>query len=208
MPRRHDKTTTEARIGKSDLAVRSLRVIIGDRVVGALAMTPDGLAAFEYDTVWLEEGFSLSPFSLPLQKQVFVAKRRPLDGLFGVFSDSLPDGWGRLLVDRFLRSQGIDPFEASFMERLAIVGASGMGALEYEPRFTAPESNDKLTLDELAEECARVLKAEYSEDLDTLFAMGGSSGGARPKIFTEIDGEGWIVKFPSSRDPQIGRAHV
>lgn len=202
MPRRHDKTTTEARIGKSDLAVRSLRVIIGDRVVGALAMTPDGLAAFEYDTVWLEEGFSLSPFSLPLQKQVFVAKRRPLDGLFGVFSDSLPDGWGRLLVDRFLRSQGIDPFEASFMERLAIVGASGMGALEYEPRFTAPESNDKLTLDELAEECARVLKAEYSEDLDTLFAMGGSSGGARPKIFTEIDGEGWIVKFPSSRDPQ------
>lgn len=202
MPRRRDKTTTEARISKSDLAVQSLRVTIGGRVVGTLAMTPDGLAAFEYDPVWLEEGFSLSPFSLPLQKQVFVAKRHPLDGLFGAFSDSLPDGWGRLLVDRFLRSQGIDPFEVSFMERLAIVGASGMGALEYEPRFTVPESNDKLTLDELAEECARVLKADYSEDLDTLFAMGGSSGGARPKVFTEIDGEGWIVKFPSSHDPQ------
>lgn len=202
MPRRHDRVTAPLHIGKSGLAVDSLRVALDGREVGTLAMTPDGLAAFEYGPEWLEEGFALNPFSLPLRKQVFVAKRRPLDGLFGVFSDSLPDGWGRLLVDRFLRSQGIDPFEVSFMERLAIVGDSGMGVLEYEPRFPLPAGDDKLTFDELAEECARVLKTDNSEDLDTLFAMGGSSGGARPKVFTEIDGEGWIVKFPSSHDPQ------
>lgn len=202
MPRQHGEALAEARIRKSDLAVESLRVVIGGRTVGTLAMTDDGLAAFEYAPEWLESGFALNPFTLPLRKQVFVAKRHPLDGLFGVFADSLPDGWGRLLVDRFLRSQGIDPFEVSFMERLAIVGASGMGALEYEPHLPLPAAIDDLTFDELAAECARMLQTDHSEDLDTLFAMGGSSGGARPKVFTTIDGEDWIVKFPSSHDPE------
>ena len=52
--------------------------------------------------------------------------------------------------------------------------------------------------DRLAEECARVLDNNYSDDLDELFQLGGSSGGARPKILTKIDGEDWIIKFPAS----------
>ena len=54
--------------------------------------------------------------------------------------------------------------------------------------------------DRLAEECARILDTNYSDDLDELFRLGGSSGGARPKILTKIDGEEWIVKFPASID--------
>jgi len=54
-------------------------------------------------------------------------------GLFGVFDDSMPDGWGRLLTDRLLRQRGIDPYSIGTLTRLSIVGSSGMGALEYEP---------------------------------------------------------------------------
>lgn len=42
--------------------------------------------------------------------------------------------------------------------------------------------------------------------MDQLFRLGGSSGGARPKILTKIDGEEWIIKFPSYEDPRdIGK---
>ena len=47
--------------------------------------------------------------------------------------DSLPDGWGRLLVDRLLMKNKINPYEVDSINRLAIVGKSGMGALEYYP---------------------------------------------------------------------------
>lgn len=184
-----------------DLDIRKLEVLLAGRPVGTLAQTPDGPIAFEYHESWLADGFSISPFSLPLEKKLFVAKPHPLEGLFGVFDDSLPDGWGRLLVDRMLREHGIDPFEVTPLARLAIVGSSGMGALTYEPELTLMPQTAERTLDELADECAEMLRTDFSDDLDTLYALGGSSGGARPKIFTDIEGVPWIVKFPSSHDP-------
>ena len=77
-----------------------LKVFYNGILVGTLAKTPERVVAFEYDLDWLNNGFSISPFSLPLIKKVFIPKYEPFDGLFGVFNDSLPDGWGRLLVDR------------------------------------------------------------------------------------------------------------
>lgn len=168
--------------------------------VGTLARAENGVLAFQYSDSWIENGFSISPFSLPLERRVFVADPRPLDGVFGVFDDSLPDGWGRLLVDRTLRECGFDPFAVGPLARLAVVGGGGMGALEYEPEVSLVEEQAFEDLDEIAAACAQMLATEYSEDLDTLFALGGSSGGARPKILTCIDGEDWIVKFPSSID--------
>ena len=57
------------------------------------------------------DGFSISPLSLPLEKKVFMPKIDPFEGIFGVFADSLPDGWGRLLVDRLMRRNGWNPYE-------------------------------------------------------------------------------------------------
>lgn len=189
-----------------DLNPKTLRVVLRGETVGTLALTPEGLLAFQYAPSWLRNGYSISPLSLPLSDEVFVAKKSPLDGVFGVFDDSLPDGWGRLLVDRMLRRIGVDPAGVGSLARLAIVGRSGMGALEYEPEAMLMPRADFDDLDAIAAECAAVLKADYSDDLDTLFALGGSSGGARPKILTEIDDEEWLVKFPSSYDPaDIGR---
>jgi hypothetical protein len=99
-----------------------LDVFYHDRRVGTMALYRKRLAAFEYDREWLADGFSVSPFSLPLEKRGFMPQIDPLEGIFGVF------------------------------------------------------------------------------------AKGGSSGGARPKILTKVEDEDWIIKFPSSGDSrEIGQ---
>lgn len=177
-----------------------LKVFYNDILVGTLAKTPERVVAFEYDLNWLNNGFSISPFSLPLIKKVFIPKYEPFDGLFGVFNDSLPDGWGRLLVDRLFLKNKINPVEIDNLNRLAVVQESGMGALTYKPEHRFQTENDVSNLDILAQECSKILESQNSDNLDELFQLGGSSGGARPKILTSIDNEDWIIKFPSSID--------
>ena len=178
----------------------ALQVYYDERLVGTLAMTADHKAAFQYDDEWLENGFSISPFSLPLEKQVFVPQKDYFDGLFGAFADSLPDNWGRVLLNRLLRSHKQNPDELTVLNRLAIVGKSGMGALTYYPEKSFSEQQKPVNLDELAEECEKILNTEYSDKLDELYYLGGTSGGARPKIMTTVDGKDWIIKFPAHVD--------
>jgi serine/threonine-protein kinase HipA len=185
---------------------RALIISYRQQVIGRLAMTKNDLCAFEYDLGWLANGFSLSPFKLPLEKKVFMAKRDPFDGNFGVFADSLPDGWGRLLIDRMLIKKRINPAEVSVLERLAIVGKSGMGALEYHPETILTNSEISDGLDQLAAECEKILNRKYDGKLEELVKAGGSSGGARPKVLVGYNNEDWIVKFPSlADDKDIGR---
>ena len=179
-----------------------LKVFYNDILVGTLAKTPDRVVAFEYDSEWLNNGFSISPFSLPLIKKVFIPKYEPFGGLFGVFNDSLSDGWGRLLVDRLFLKNKINPAEIDNLNRLAVVQESGMGALTYKPEHRFKSENSISDYDILAQECLKILESQNSENLDELFFLGGSSGGARPKILTSIDNEDWIIKFPSSSDPK------
>ena len=181
---------------------RYLKVFYNDTLVGTLAKTPEKVVAFEYDSDWLNNGFSISPFSLPLIKKVFIPKYEPFGGLFGVFNDTLPDGWGRLLVDRLLLKNRINPVEVDNLNRLAIVQESGMGALTYKPEHRFETKNNIDDYDLLAQECSKILESQDSDNLDELFQLGGSSGGTRPKILTSIDNEDWIIKFPSSVDPK------
>lgn len=186
--------------------IKKLNVFYKERKVGSIVLYKNALAAFEYDKEWLAEGFSISPYSLPLRQQVFIPKPEPLEGIFGVFADSLPDGWGRLLVDRMLLKNNVDPRTVGMLERLAIVGSGGMGALSYEPDLHLESSSTDLDLDKLASECSKMLQTDYTDELDALFRLGGSSGGARPKILTKIDGEDWLIKFPAASDKSnIGR---
>jgi len=187
--------------------IKHLYVTYQDRKVGTLALHKEYFVAFEYDKEWLIDGFAISPFSLPLEKKVFIPKIEPFEGLHGVFADSLPDGWGRLLVERLMLTNQIQPKSVGNLERLAIVGSSGMGALAYEPeKKLINNEHQEIDLDALAFECHNILTTQYSDRLDDLFALGGTSGGARPKILTEIDNALWIIKFPSSQDGKnIGR---
>ena len=182
------------------MKVDKLQVFYENKLVGTLALTPGQKAAFEYDDNWLENGFSINPFSLPLKKQVFIPSKNYFDGLFGVFADSLPDAWGNLLLNRLMRKNGKDPGKLTVLDRLAIVGNSGMGALTYKPVLQLTEANHPVDLDYLAAECQKILNTEYTTELDGIYKLGGTSGGARPKILTVVDDEDWIIKFPAHVD--------
>ncbi|MDR2884507.1 MAG: type II toxin-antitoxin system HipA family toxin [Deferribacteraceae bacterium] len=183
-----------------------IHVLYHGQRVGRVAETSDRLAAFEYDEQWLVDGFSISPFKLPLEKKVFIAKSTPFNGNFGVFIDSMPDGWGRLLVDRMLIKKRINPAEVSILDRLAIVGSSGMGALEYQPEESLADLAVSSDLNSLAREAEAILNDKYDGNLEELVKAGGSSGGARPKVLVNIAGVDWLIKFRSGEDPKnVGR---
>ena len=179
---------------------KALQALFDNRVVGTLALAANHKVVFQYDDNCLEQGFSISPFSLPLENQVFVPTKDYFDGLFGVFADSLPDYWGRLLLKRLLLAHEQNSDKLTVIDRLAIVGKSGMGALTYYPEQSFSEENDNTDLDELAFQCQKILHTEYSDKLDELYRLGGTSGGARPKIMTTIDDEDWIIKFSAHVD--------
>lgn len=184
--------------------------------IGRLA-SRDRRILFEYDAAFLASGIEISPFKLPLKPGVFMPDTTVFDGLFGVFNDSLPDGWGRLLLDRTVERNGIHRGQLNPLDRLAYVGSNGMGALSYKPELGAREAADApLALDKLAEESATVLEGENEEVFEELLRLNGSSSGARPKIVAQVSEDKsrlihgdqnlqpeyshWMIKFPSSQD--------
>lgn len=182
--------------------IKIIEVFMNSAKVGRIAMTPDSLCAFEYDPAFVASELSISPFNLPLKSEVFIAKRTPFNGGFGVFDDSLPDGWGNLILDRYLKSKGIDPTKLTLLQRLALVGSTGRGALEYRPDYSESTGDEIVDFDKLASDAQKILTSDYNGDsLDTLYRFGGSPGGARPKVFVTIDGKEWLVKFKAAQDP-------
>jgi serine/threonine-protein kinase HipA len=186
------------------------------RKVGRLAFK-NRQVLFEYDASFIASNIEISPIKLPLRPGVSIADTTIFDGLFGVFNDSLPDGWGRLLLDRTVEKYGIYRGQLNPLDRLAYVGRHGMGALSYEPEQSLENADDvPLALDKLAEESAAMLAGENEEVFEELLRLNGSSSGARPKIVAQVSTDKkriihgqqelqpgfahWMIKFPSSQD--------
>ncbi|MBD5131885.1 MAG: type II toxin-antitoxin system HipA family toxin [Clostridiales bacterium] len=181
--------------------VKKLTVIYNGSVVGYLAEISEGRIAFQYDEQWVRNGFSVSPFSLPLTNEIYYSAKQTFGGLFGVFNDSLPDGWGELLVKRMLAKSGVNYDRLSPLTKLALINGNGLGGLSFEPTFAERDDNGAVDLDELCADVHKIFDDEaHARDLDLVYALGGSSGGARPKAHIKIDGEEWIVKFPCKTD--------
>ena len=171
---------------------------------------------FEYDVDFITRNLNVSPFRLPLKSGVQRFDNRLFEGLPGLFDDSLPDGWGRLLFDRTLRAQGLLPEQLSPLDRLAHVGNTGMGALTYKPDFSETTVENDIDLDWLAAQSAEVLEGDAGDALTELLALNGSSAGARPKALIGFNRkekriiygaratpeafEPWIVKFANTLD--------
>lgn len=171
-------------------------------------------SAFEYARSFLAERLNPAPFRLPVREGVSIFDWSGGMETFGMFEDSLPDGWGRRLVDvMFRKRHGRLP---TVMERLACVGSRGMGALVYEPEDRMDWHETEFDLASVASD-AMAFDAGLAEDvLPQVRRAGGSSGGARPKAFigfnpvtgeacaeseTLPDGfEHWIVKFNTKRE--------
>lgn len=191
--------------------------------VGVLAQNRQGVY-FQYDAGYITQFGNLSPFTLRADTQLQIAPKQPHNGIHGVFGDSLPDGWGMLLQDRVFRQNGILPAQVTAMDRLAFVGAQGMGALSFSPliNFSTDKQADidlsilGLEAQRLFEQSLSVKQVQDKIDghaqtvLATLVAV-GSSGGARPKAqvfmpegdmrrcrtIAQPGDEGWLVKFTS-----------
>lgn len=205
--------------GHQSLTQLKVSLDFGDKVVpvGRLA-SRDHRIYFEYFPEFIALDLNISPFRLPLEPGLKTFAPSLFDGLPGVFNDSLPDGWGRLLLDRLLKSKNILPATFSPLDRLAHVGSTGLGALIYEPDHGQEGYEGILDLDELADHSRRVLEGDVDEFLEELVNLNGSSAGARPKVLigfnpnsSEIihgrqnlpDGyEHWIVKFANTNDGQ------
>lgn len=184
--------------------------------VGELASDSKNIY-FKYYTDFIKRGLEISPFKLKLNNLINKADPVPFDGLFGVFADSLPDGWGKLLLDRSLTARGVSVDNITVLDRLAYVGSNGMGALTYKPEMEDEAQTEfKVELDEIAKATNQIMAGTATNVLDELFKLGGSSGGARPKILVAYnpvtqqligtektlpnDYEHWLIKFPSSYD--------
>lgn len=184
--------------------------------VGVLAKNQQGIF-FQYDESYLNQfpQGNLSPFKLVFNRSVQLAPRQLFEGLHSVFADSLPDGWGRLLMDRVFTQHQIPLFTISPLERLAYVGDTAIGALSYYPISDfSSQSDETILLSTLGLEAQAIFDGQTDEVLGAL-AQVGSSGGARPKaqvFFTKNDDahchtkyrphdEPWLVKFTSKNLP-------
>jgi len=172
---------------------------------------------FEYDTAFLNSGLELSPYLLPLKQGAQAPQgSNPWNGLFGVFNDSLPDGWGLLLMDRHLQSLGVDIKYLSPLDRLAYIGDRAMGALSYKPSRSMSRQGFPIDLTELSASAVSIYEGHHSECLSEMAQIGGSPGGARPKVLVHVKAdhlisgdqhvpegyEAWVVKFYAGNDAE------
>ncbi len=178
--------------------------------VGQLVLNKSEIL-FKYEESYLSVGDNLSPLKLTFDDRIQGAKQNPFDGLFGVFADSLPDAWGRLLMRNNLLKSGKQISTLNSLDQLNLSGDNGLGALIYRPSMSSHKEDSTVDLDILNNSISTILAGESTQVLDDLFQVGGSPGGARPKVYTgyssELDSllfgtpklpdgfDHWIIKF-------------
>jgi serine/threonine-protein kinase HipA len=180
--------------------------------VGEIAQNRQGVY-FQYDDDYLTNYSNLSPFNLNFDSSLQIAPLKPHNNLHGAFSDSLPDGWGLLLMDRIFRRAGILSSQITAMDRLSFVGNSAIGALSFSPTSDLKQNDTfDVSLAELGIQAQAIFDGQTEEVLQAL-VNAGSSGGARPKAQlyltedkqtycstkTNDNSEAYLVKFTSSQ---------
>lgn len=165
---------------------------------------------FEYSEEAQRQGLELSPLHLPLRPEAYGDFPSHLFRLPGLIADSLPDGWGLLLMDRYFRRLGLEPAAVSPLDRLALLGERALGALTFEPMTPMEFPRNQTTLLELAQEVTEVIEGKDGEALKRLLILGGSPHGARPKALVgycaargtirslpDADHLPFLIKFPA-----------
>ena len=185
-------------------------VLHHERVRGKSALS------FEYEPTWLASG---GAFMLDPRLELYDGPQHPVTGQFGIFLDSAPDRWGRLLMERREALFAADEKRAvrslgDWEFLLGVHDHARLGALRFRRAPDGPFVDDsELSAPPVArlrelEESARRLEEPDAEErpgyagwLAVLTAPGSSLGGARPKAsFTDTDGTLWLAKFPSRED--------
>jgi serine/threonine-protein kinase HipA len=164
------------------------------RPIGAVSLE-DGndVAAFEYTPEFASSGIEVAPVMMPLSDTIYMFPELPrnsFQGLPGLLADSLPDKYGKALIDTWLAAQGRSPGSFNAVERLCYMGSRGMGALEFAPSLGPKQkTSQKIEVDALVRLASEVLghrdqlNANFHDpdSLKDILRVGTSAGGARAK---------------------------
>ncbi len=215
-PDRVLKVGVGLRFGDETLPVGTLALLVRNAHLGrCLALDRFyNKIYFEYDAGFIRRGLHISPLHCPLRPGARPFSAGPFEGLPGVFADSLPDRWGRLLLGRALSVRGAPSNRLSALDRLCHVGGAGMGALVYEPDLAEPAPPGRIDVDDLAVHAEAVLAGGGNEAADELQRLNGAAGGAQPKAVVGLSARGgdvvadteplppgyepWLLKFQRS----------
>lgn len=210
------------------MSYRDIEVLYntGDSIttVGRLAVSGVD-TIFEYDSDWVKSGIQLAPIMMPTTKSVYALTgfERSVFGLIGLFADSLPDGWGMKIMDRWFEKHNIERSKITIIDRLAYLGDNAMGALSFRPptQHSGARAQAAINIGEVAREAFELYSGKIEDAGRLLMNIGGSPGGARPKGLIGISEDGqhfisgagmlpdgyshWLVKFTSASNEHEGR---
>ncbi|MCL1616999.1 protein kinase [Mediterranea sp. An20] len=188
--------------------IRNLDVFLWGRKVGSLVAYKERYTekhCFYFDRDFLGSGYDIAPLRASIHS-VSVRNGLPVYGedgkLFGglpsFIADSLPDHWGNKVFNEWAKTRGISARNLSVLDRLAYIGRRGMGALEFLPPAAEDmeepfkvEIADLYRLAQSALDEARNFRAEIQPDflIESLFKVGTSAGGRRPKAIINLNPE-------------------
>ena len=188
--------------------IRNLDVFLWGRKVGSLVAYKERYTekhCFYFDRDFLGSGYDIAPLRASIHS-VSVRNGLPVYGedgkLFGglpsFIADSLPDHWGNKVFNEWAKTRGISARNLSVLDRLAYIGRRGMGALEFLPPAAEDmeepfkvEIADLYRLAQSALDEAKSFRAEIQPDflIESLFKVGTSAGGRRPKAIINLNPE-------------------
>ena len=188
--------------------IQTLDVFLWTQKVGSLVTYKDKYnenVCFYYDVEFLKKGLDIAPLRASINSQsvksglpVYADNDKLFGGLPSFIADSLPDHWGNKVFNEWAKLHNISTRNLSALDRLAYIGRRGMGALEFLPpmaedmeRSFKVEITDLYRLAQATLDEARRFKTELQPDLmiESLFKVGTSAGGRRPKAIINLNPE-------------------
>ena len=160
--------------------------------VGGVSIDPGlGYYVFEYDPKWQARGIELAPLTMPVSQSLHVFPLLPeatYKRLPAMLADALPDDFGNALIDAWMAREGVPKSAITPLDRLAYLGARGMGALEFKPtRGPRHRKATAVAISRLVVSARNALSGKFDGDRETeaaitnLIQVGTSAGGARAK---------------------------
>lgn len=186
--------------------IQNLDVFLWNRKVGSLVTYKERYTekiCFYFDHGFLKYGYDIAPLRASINSSsvknglpIFAETEKIFGGLPSFIADSLPDHWGNKIFNEWAKIHNIRTRSLSALDRLAYIGRRGMGALEFLPpaaedmeRPIRVEISELYKLAYSALKEAKSFKTEANPDLliESLFKVGTSAGGRRPKAIININ---------------------
>lgn len=199
--------------------IDSLDVMLWDKKVGTLVATQDkyrSKVCFYFDSDFVKAGYDIAPLQASISGilaqrglPVYPEENKMFDGLPSFIADSLPDHWGNTVFNEWAKVHHIRTRDLSSLDRLAYIGRRGMGALEFFPsaakEMEMPFKVEITELYKLAQQAlseAKGFNSAITTDfvIESLFKVGTSAGGRRPKAVVNInfnDGQCYSGQVPT-----------